>query len=69
MLSREQVRAELLAAYRRRGSDGFAPMLLRGVSDPLQPLTEARRRRFHPLLITAALLLALCLAIALIFSR
>jgi len=69
MVSREQVRVELLAAYKRRKADGFAQMLLRGFSDPIQPLTETKRRRLHPLLITALVLLALCLGAALILSR
>jgi hypothetical protein len=69
MVSREQVRVELMAAYKRRKEDDFLELLLRGMSDPIKPLTEKKRRRFHPLLITVLVLLGLCLGISLILSR
>lgn len=68
MVTREQVRTELLAAYRRRKEDGFAHQLLRGMTDPIKPWTETKRRRFHPLLITGIVLLLLCLGTALFLS-
>jgi|GEM_PF-5574332 len=69
MVTRGQMQTELLAAYRRRKQDGFPEFLLRGVADPLQPLTETKRRRFHPLLITGIVLALVSLATALFFSR
>ena len=69
MVTREQVRAELLAAYKRRKENGFAQQLLRGVTDPIKPLTETKRRRFHPLLITGIILAAVCLGTLLFLSR
>ncbi|HMF53719.1 MAG TPA: hypothetical protein VK593_05175 [Edaphobacter sp.] len=69
MVSRDQVQAELLAAYRSRSQDSFQALLLRGVTDPIQPRTEAKKRRFHPLLLTAAVLTVLCLGTVLYFSR
>jgi len=69
MLSRDQIRVELVAAYKSRRQDSFRELLLRGVTDPIQPWTEAKKRRFHPLLITAAVLTVLCLGTVLYFSR
>lgn len=69
MITREQVRTELVAAYKRRKENGFAQHLLRGVTDPIKPWTETKRRRFHPLLITGIVLLVLCLGTALFLSR
>lgn len=68
MVSREQIRSELLAAYRNRRQDRFREFLLRGLTDPIDPLTETKRRRFHPVFITAALLTTLCLVVAAILS-
>lgn len=56
MVSREQVRAVLESVYRRRKDDGFIEMLLRGVTDPIKPQTEEKRRRFHPLLVIGIVL-------------
>ncbi len=69
MVSREQVRTELESVYKRRRDDTFAQLLLRGVADPVKPLSDIKRRRFHPLLITGAVLLLLCLGTALLLSR
>jgi hypothetical protein len=69
MVTREQVRAELLAAYKRRKEYGFAQQLLRGVTDPIKPWTETKRRRFHPLLITGIVLAVVCLGTVLFLSR
>jgi hypothetical protein len=69
MVTCEQMQTELLAAYRRRRQDGFLEFLLRGVADPLQPLSEKKRRRFHPILIAGIALAMGSLATALIFSR
>jgi hypothetical protein len=69
MVTRELVRTELLAAYKRHKANDFAQRLLRGITDPIKPLTEAKRRRFHPLLITGTVLLVLCLGTMLFLSR
>jgi hypothetical protein len=69
MVTREQVRAELLAAYKRRTENGFAQRLLRAVTDPIKPWTETKRRRFHPLLITGSVLVVLCLGTVLFLSK
>jgi hypothetical protein len=69
MVTREQVRAELLAAYKRRKESDFAQLLLRGVTDAIKPWTETKRRRFHPLLITGIVLGLLSLGTMLFLSR
>lgn len=69
MVTQDQVRADLLAAYRRRKDDGFSPLLLRQIVDPVKPLSETKRRRFHPLLIVCAIVILLCAATTLILSR
>jgi hypothetical protein len=69
MVTRDQVRAELLAAYKRGKENGFAQRLLRGVTDPIRPWTETKRRRFHPLLITGIVLAVVCLGTVLFLSR
>lgn len=69
MVTREQVRAELLAAYKRRKENGFAQQLLRGVTDPIKPWSETKGRRFHPLLITGIVLAVVCLGTMLFLSR
>jgi hypothetical protein len=69
MVSREQVRTELQSAYKRRRDDTFVQLLLRGVVDPVKPLSETKRRRFHPLLIAGTVLVILCVAAALLVSR
>jgi hypothetical protein len=69
MVSREQVRSELLAAYKRRKEDDFAQLLLRGVSDPVKPWTLAKRRRLHPLLVVAVAVSIVCLGTFLFLSR
>lgn len=69
MLTRQQIRSELLAAYKRRRQDRFQDLLLRCVTDPVEPLTDNRKRRFHPLLVTAAILVVIVLITAAFFSR
>ncbi len=69
MVSREQVRAALDSAYKRRKDDGFVRMLLRGVTDPIKPLTEKKRRRFHPLLLAGIILVAVSMTALLLLSR
>ena len=69
MVTREQVRSELLAAYKRGKENGFAQQLLRSVTDPIKPWTETKRRRFHPVLITGIVLVVLCLGTVLFLSR
>lgn len=69
MVTREQVRAELLAAYKRGKENGFLQQLLRGVTDPIKPWTETKRRRFHPLLITAIVLAVVCVGTVFFLSR
>jgi hypothetical protein len=61
MVFREQVRAALESAYKRRKEDGFMQLLLRGVTDPIKPQTEEKRRRFHPLLVVGVVLAVLSL--------
>lgn len=56
MVSRDQVRAALESAYKRRKDDRFLEMLLRGTTDPIKPQTEEKRRRFHSLLVIGVVL-------------
>jgi hypothetical protein len=63
------MRADLESAYKRRRDDHFTQLLLRGVVDPVKPLTETKRRRFHPLLLAGAVLMILCIGTALLLSR
>jgi hypothetical protein len=69
MVTRDQVHAELLSAYKRRKEDDFSQFLLRGLTHPVKPWTETKRRRFHPLLITASIVAVLCLGTVIFLSR
>jgi hypothetical protein len=69
MMTQEQVRADLMAAYQRRKDDGFSTLLLRCIVDPVKPLSETKRRRFHPLLVVCAVVILVCVATTLILSR
>jgi len=50
-LDSETVRSELLAMYHARAGHGFLQSLLEAASDPIRPVDQAKRRRFHPLLV------------------
>ena len=55
----QTVRTELLAIYRGRAGGGFLPSLLDTLSDPIRPVSPQRRRRFHPVLVMAAIVAAI----------
>jgi hypothetical protein len=63
------VRGQLLECYRSGSSEGFREHLLRGVTDPIHPLSQSRKRRFHPVLVLQVIVVALCAAAFLYFSR
>lgn len=69
MVSREQMRAALESAYKRRKDDRFLEMLLRGATDPIKPQTEEKRRRFHPLLVIGAVLAIVSIAAIAFLTR
>ena len=50
-LESQVVRAELLAIYRGRAGQGFLNSLLDTLSDPIRPISQQKRRRFHPVLV------------------
>ena len=69
VIQKELVRGELLECYRNGSSDGFREQLLRGITDPIHPLSQNRKRRFHPVLVLQMIIGALCLAVFLYLSR
>ena len=53
------VRTELLEIYRGRSGGGFLKSLLDTVSDPIRPVSQQKRRRFHPVLVMLAVVLGI----------
>ncbi|HEX8801685.1 MAG TPA: hypothetical protein VF772_23885 [Terriglobales bacterium] len=53
------IRTELLAIYRGRSGGGFLQSLLDTVSDPIRPVSQQKRRRFHPVLVMLAVVLGI----------
>ena len=53
------IRTELLAIYRGRSEGGFLESLLDTVSDPIRPVSQQKRRRFHPVLVMLAVVLGI----------
>ncbi len=64
----ETVRSELLAVYNSRSGDGFLDSLLDSVGDPIRPVDQARRRRFHPQLVMLSIVTALVAAAFVYFT-
>ena len=53
------IRTELLEIYRGRSGGGFLESLLDTVSDPIRPVSQQKRRRFHPVLVMLAVVLGI----------
>ena len=62
------IRAELLAIYRGRSGAGFLESLLDTVSDPIRPVSQQKRRRFHPVLVMLAVVLGIVAAAFVYFT-
>lgn len=60
------VRKELLAMYHARAGQDFLQSLLDAASDPIRPVDQAKRRRFHPLLVMLSVVAAL-VAVAFVY--
>jgi hypothetical protein len=58
-LDTQTVRSELLAIYRGRARGGFLTSLLDTVSDPIRPVSQQKRRRFHPVLVMLTVVLGI----------
>jgi len=58
-LEGQTVRTELLAIYRGRAGGGFLQSLLDTLSDPIRPVSAQKRRRFHPVLVMVAIVVAI----------
>ena len=67
-LDSETVRSELLAMYHARAGQGFLQSLLEAASDPIQPVNQAKRRRFHPLLVMLSVVAAIVAAAFVYFT-
>jgi hypothetical protein len=52
----------LLEIYRGRSGDGFLESLLDTVSDPIRPVSQQKRRRFHPVLVMLAVVLGIVIS-------
>jgi hypothetical protein len=61
-LDSQTVRGELLAMYHARAGHGFLQSLLDAASDPVRPVDQAKRRRFHPLLVMLSVVAAIVVA-------
>jgi len=62
------IRTELLAIYRGRSGAGFLESLLDTVSDPIRPVSQQKRRRFHPVLVMLAVVLGIVAAAFVYFT-
>jgi hypothetical protein len=69
VIQEELVRGQLLQCFRQGSSEGFREHLLRGITDPIHPLSQGRKRRFHPVLMLQIVIGALCAAVFLYFSQ
>jgi len=67
-ISPEEARARLLVAYRRAGNGDFLETLQRPFTNPIEQRDERGRRKAHPLLIVALILLVLAGAAMTFFS-
>ena len=67
-LNTETVRSELLAIYHHRSEDGFLQSLLDSLGDPIRPVDQARRRRFHPQLVMLSVVAAFVAAAFVYFT-
>ena len=67
-LDSETVRSELLAMYHARTGQGFLRSLLDAASDPIRPVDQAKRRRFHPLLVMLCVVAAIVAAAFVYFT-
>jgi hypothetical protein len=56
------IRTELLAIYCGRSGGGFLESLLDTVSDPIRPVSQQKRRRFHPVLVMLAVVLGIVIS-------
>jgi hypothetical protein len=68
-IQKETVESQLVECYRQGSSAGFREQLLRGITDPIQPLSQSRKRRLHPVLVLEVIVAALCAAVFFYFSR
>jgi phosphotransferase system glucose/maltose/N-acetylglucosamine-specific IIC component len=64
----ETVRSELMAMYQARAGQGFLQSLLDAASDPVRPVDQAKRRRFHPLLVMLFVVAAIVAAAFVYFT-
>ena len=64
----QTVRSELLAIYHARAAQGFLQSLLDAASDPIRPVDQAKRRRFHPLLVMLFVVAAIVAAAFVYFT-
>jgi hypothetical protein len=67
-ISSEVARARLLVAYGRAGDGAFLATLRRPFTNPIAQRDEKGRRKAHPLLIVALILLVLAGAAMIFFS-
>jgi hypothetical protein len=67
-ISPEEARARLLVVYRRAGDSAFPETLRRPFTNPIEQRDDKGKRRAHPLLIVALVLLALAGAAMTFFS-
>jgi hypothetical protein len=67
-ISAEEARARLLVVYRRAGDGEFLETLRRPFTNPIEQRDEKGKRRVHPLLIVALVLLVLAGAAMTFFS-
>ena len=67
-LDSETVRNELLAMYHARAGQGFLQSLLDAASDPIRPVDQGKRRRFHPLLVMLSVVAAIVAAAFVYFT-
>ena len=67
-LDGQAVRSELLAIYRGRAGVGFLQSLLDTLSDPIRPISQQKRRRFHPVLVMVAIVAAIVVAAFVYFT-
>ena len=67
-LDSQTVRGELLAMYHARAGHGFLQSLLEAASDPVRPVDQAKRRRFHPLMVMLSVVAAIVAAAFVYFT-
>ena len=54
--------------YHARAGQGFLQSLLDAASDPIRPVDQAKRRRFHPLLVMLSVVAAIVAAAFVYFT-